>query len=76
MLVTLTIALLDATGRIQYWHLLVTSTLTGFINTIDLPTRQSFVIELVGKEDLTNGIALNSAQFQPGKDRRSGPGRT
>jgi MFS family permease len=35
----------------------------GFVNTLDMPARQSFVIELVGKEDLTNGIALNSVQF-------------
>ena len=63
MLITLAVAILDVTGHIQYWHLLITSTLIGFVNTIDLPARQSFVIELVGKEDLTNGIALNSAQF-------------
>lgn len=61
--ITLTIAILDSTGRIEYWHLIVTSTLMGFVNTVDMPTRQSFVIELVGKEDLSNGIALNSAQF-------------
>lgn len=63
LLVTLAVALLDATGHITYWHLIVSSTMMGFINTIDMPSRQSFVIELVGKEDLSNGIALNSAQF-------------
>ncbi|MDZ7289261.1 MAG: MFS transporter [candidate division KSB1 bacterium] len=35
----------------------------GFVNAFDIPTRQSFVVELVGKEDLANGIALNSATF-------------
>lgn len=63
MLITLVLAVLDATGRIAYWHLIVTSSLMGFVNTFDMPARQSFVIELVGKEDLSNGIALNSAQF-------------
>jgi MFS family permease len=63
MLITLFLAILDSTGRIQYWHLIVTSTLIGFVNTVDMPARQSFIIELVGKEDLTNGIALNSASF-------------
>ncbi len=61
--ITLTVAFLVATGRVAYWHLLVSSTLTGFVNTFDAPARQAFVIELVGREDLTNGIALNSAQF-------------
>ncbi len=35
----------------------------GLVNAFDIPTRQSFVVELVGKEDLANGIALNSATF-------------
>jgi MFS family permease len=62
-IITLALALLTYTGHIQFWHLLITSTLMGFVNTIDMPARQSFVIELVGREDLTNGIALNSVQF-------------
>ncbi len=61
--ITLVLAILTYTGHIQFWHLIVTSTLLGFVNTMDMPARQSFVIELVGKEDLTNGIALNSVQF-------------
>ncbi|WP_430829096.1 MFS transporter [Clostridium ihumii] len=51
------------TGTIKYWHLLIIAVINGIINTIDMPTRQSFVIELVGKEDLMNGIALNSSVF-------------
>ena len=61
--ITGALALLVFTGKIQYWHLLVTSTLLGFVNTLDMPARQSFLIELVGKEDLMNAIALNSAMF-------------
>ena len=57
------LAILVYTGNIQYWHLLVTATLLGFINTLDMPVRQTFLIELVGKEDLMNAIAINSAVF-------------
>jgi len=63
LVTTLALAILVSTGKIQYWHLLVTSTMLGFINTLDMPVRQSFLIELVGKEDLMNAIALNSAVF-------------
>lgn len=37
--------------------------LLGTVNALDAPTRQSFVVEMVGKEDLSNAIALNSAMF-------------
>lgn len=63
LLTALAIALLIWTKQIQYWHLLVSSTVLGLINTLDMPTRQSFLIELVPKEDLMNAIALNSAVF-------------
>lgn len=54
-------------GAVEYWHVLILSLLLGFVNTFDIPTRQSFVIELVGKEDLTNAIALNSTIFNMGR---------
>jgi MFS family permease len=63
LVITLVLAILAWTGKIQYWHILVTATALGFVNTIDMPARQSFVIELVGKEDLMNAIALNSTVF-------------
>jgi MFS family permease len=63
LIITGALAILVYSGNIQYWHLLVTSKLLGFVNTLDMPVRQSFLIELVGKEDLMNGIALNSAMF-------------
>lgn len=50
-------------GHIKFWHILILATMLGFVNTIDMPTRQSFMIELVGKEDLMNAIALNSSIF-------------
>ncbi len=63
MLTTFALAILYATGNIQYWHLIVSATMLGFANAFDMPARQSFVIELVGPSDLSKGIALNSAQF-------------
>lgn len=52
--------LLTYTGQIQYWHILLLSTLFGFTQTLDMPARQSFFIDLVGTENLTNAISLNS----------------
>ena len=49
------------TGHIRYWQVLVLATIMGFANTMDIPARQSIIIELVGKKNLTNAIALNSA---------------
>ncbi len=57
------LAALDWTGTVQYWHVLVLATVLGIANTIDMPARQSFIIELVGREDLMNAIGLNSAIF-------------
>lgn len=63
LVITLLLAILVSTGHVQYWHILVAATTLGFVNTLDMPTRQSFVIEMVGKEDLMNAIALNSSAF-------------
>lgn len=63
LVITLMLALLVWTDKIQYWHILIMATLLGIINTLDMPARHSFVIELVGKEDLMNAIALNSSVF-------------
>ena len=52
---------------VKYWHLLILAFLLGTVNTLDVPTRQSFVIELAGKDDLTNAIALNSTVFNLGR---------
>ncbi len=45
------------------WHVLVIAALLGTVNTLDMPTRQAFMIELVGQHDLMNAIVLNSAIF-------------
>ena len=65
LLMTLAFALsiLVWMGIVQYWHVVVLATLLGIVNTIDMPARQAFIIELVGREDLMNAIALNSSIF-------------
>jgi len=57
------LAILDWTGVVQYWHVVILAILLGIVNTIDMPARQSFIIEMVGREDLMNAIALNSSIF-------------
>jgi predicted MFS family arabinose efflux permease len=63
MLTSLVLALLIFANLIQPWHVLAASFCLGIINAFDGPVRQVFVIELVGKEDLTNAIALNASIF-------------
>jgi MFS family permease len=56
-------ALVVVTNVVQPWMVLALALMYGVVNTFDLPARQSFVIDLTGKDDLPNGIALNSAAF-------------
>lgn len=63
MLQALGLAILVASGHVQYWHVAVLATIYGIANTFDMPARQAFVVDLVGKNDLMNAIALNSAMF-------------
>jgi MFS family permease len=54
---------LTATGAVEVWHILALALLLGITNAVDMPTRQSFVVEMVGREDVANAVALNSAVF-------------
>ena len=54
---------LTATGHAQYWMVIVAALTAGIINVFDVPARQAFIVEMVGKKDLTNAIALNSSVF-------------
>jgi MFS family permease len=54
---------LSVTGVIQVWHILIIAMVLGFANSIDMPTRQSFAVEMVGREDVANAVGLNSALF-------------
>jgi predicted MFS family arabinose efflux permease len=58
-----TLAALVASGHIRYWHVGVVAMLGGLTQAFDAPARQSFMAELVGKADLVNAVALNSASF-------------
>ena len=55
--------LLVVTSLIQPWHLMVLAICWGMTNSLDVPARQSIVIELVGRSDLPNAVTLNSSQF-------------
>jgi MFS family permease len=55
--------ILVASGHIQVWEVLVLASLLGLTNSFDMPTRQAFVVEMVGREDLPNAVALNSSIF-------------
>src|SRR3954471_4182925 len=72
MLQALILAVLVSTGTVQIWHVLVLAAMLGTANAIDMPTRQSFVVEMVGKGELMNAIALNSSMFNAA--RIVGPG--
>jgi MFS family permease len=63
MLPALALAVLAWTGWVRYWHVATLAGLIGVVNALDMPSRQSFLVELVGREDLLNAIALNSATF-------------
>jgi len=54
---------LVATGTIQLWHVYILAMCQGLVQAIDIPVRQSFFVEMVGREELSNAIALNSMTF-------------
>ena len=63
MLLALVLATLTFANVAQVWQILLLAALLGLVNAVDMPTRQSFVIEMVGVEDVTNAVGLNSAVF-------------
>jgi len=63
LVITMVPAILIWSGQIQYWHILVLATLMGIIHSIDMPARQAFVVEIVGKDNTINAVSLTSATF-------------
>ena len=63
MLLAFALAGLTLSGLVRVWHVFALAALLGVVNAADIPTRQAFVVEMVGKEDLMNAIALNSSMF-------------
>ena len=63
MILAFVLAALTLTGVIRVRHIFVLAALLGVVNAFDIPARQSFLVDMVGKEDLMNAIALNSSMF-------------
>jgi MFS family permease len=54
---------LTATGTVEVWHVLVLAIALGAANAVDMPVRQAFAVEMVGRDDVVNAVGLNSALF-------------
>lgn len=63
MVFALALAAVVLAGHVTLWHVILLASLLGLANAFDIPARQSFMVEMVGKEDLMSGIALNSSAF-------------
>ena len=59
----LVLGMLVWSGGVQVWHVFVLALLLGVVNAFDMPVRQAFVVEMVGRPDIANAVALNSAVF-------------
>jgi MFS family permease len=57
------LATITLLGVVKVWHIFVLASLLGFVNAFDIPARQAFIVEMVGKDNLMNAIALNSSMF-------------
>jgi MFS family permease len=63
MILAFILAWLTLSNRIHVWHIFVLAAMLGVVNAFDIPARQAFIVDMVGKEDLMNAIALNSSMF-------------
>ncbi len=63
MILAFILAGLTLAGKITVWEIFVLAALLGVVNAFDIPARQAFIFDMVGKEDLINAIALNSSMF-------------
>ena len=72
MVQALVLALLVRSGHVRYWHVALLATIYGLGRAIDIPARQAFITDLVGRPDLPNAVALNSVVFNGA--RIVGPG--
>jgi len=63
MMLAFTLAALAFTKVVQVWHIYLLAAGLGIVNSFDAPARQAFVVEMVGRDDLPNAIALNSMMF-------------
>jgi MFS family permease len=63
MILAAILAWLTLSGLVQKWHIMVLASLLGVVNAFDVPGRQAFLVDMVGRQDLMNAIALNSSMF-------------
>ncbi|HKS66534.1 MAG TPA: MFS transporter [Candidatus Acidoferrales bacterium] len=63
MVIAFTLATLTLAGKITVWEVIVLAACMGAVNAVDIPTRQAFLVQMVGRDDLMNAIALNSSMF-------------
>ena len=63
MIIAGMLAGLTLSGRVKVWEVILLASLMGMVNAFDIPARQAFLAEMVGREDLMNAIALNSSMF-------------
>lgn len=63
MFLAFALAILTFTNTVQPWHILILAFGLGIANAFDAPARQSFLLDMVDRENLTNAIALNSTMF-------------
>ena len=60
---SLLLAVLVVTNQVELWHVYALALVLGLSNAFEQPTRQAFVMEMVGKDDILNAVALNSGLF-------------
>jgi MFS family permease len=71
MVLAFALAALTLGGVVREWHIVALAAGLGIVNAFDIPARQSFLVEMVGREDLINAIGLNSSLFNGA--RMTGP---
>ena len=63
MILSFVLAALTLLGAVRVWEIVLIAFFAGIVNAFDVPIRQAFLVQMVGKEDLPNAIALNSSIF-------------
>jgi len=63
MILSFVLAALTLLGAVRVWEIILIAFFAGIVNAFDVPIRQAFLVQMVGKEDLPNAIALNSSIF-------------
>ena len=63
----LMLGLLAVTHTVAVWHVMALAVVVGVISAVDTPTRQAFAVEMVGRDELANAVAINSTIFNAGR---------